>query len=155
MRLKSGGIQFVLAALTLATPAAGQSSQSNATLQREILAADSALFAAFNRRDLTKLKTFFTPDLEFYQDNEGVATYAQTMKDFGAMFGQSAPITRTLIAGSVGVYPIKSYGAIETGRHQFCHVESGKDDCGTFTFVHIWRKTKTGWKIARVVSYGH
>src|SRR5689334_19541500 len=92
MRLKSGGIQSVLAALTLATPAAGQSSQSNAGLQKAIVAADSALFAAFNRRDLAKLKTFFTPDLEFYQDNEGVATYAQTMKDFGAMFGQSAPI---------------------------------------------------------------
>ena len=140
-----------------ATSEAGRPSPASPAsgLQDEIAAADSALFAAFNKRDLTQFRSFFARDLEFYQDNEGVENYAQTMKDFGQMFGQTAPIRRELLPGSLEVYPIRNYGAIEVGRHQFCHVENGRDDCGTFKFVHIWRRTKTGWKIARVVSYGH
>ena len=125
------------------------------SLQNEIAAADSALFAAFNARNLKRFRTFFARDLEFYQDNEGVENYAQTMKDFAQMFGQSALIRRDLIPGTLEVYPIKNYGAIEAGSHRFCHVENGKDDCGTFKFVHIWRRTKQGWKISRVVSYAH
>jgi ketosteroid isomerase-like protein len=128
---------------------------SPSDLHSEIAAADRALFTAFNQRDLTKLRSYFTRDLEFYQDNEGVERYAQTMKDFGQMFGQPAPIRRELVPGSLEVYPIKDYGAIEVGRHRFCHVENGKNDCGTFSFVHIWQRTKAGWKISRAVSYGH
>jgi hypothetical protein len=35
------------------------------------------------------------------------------------------------------------------------HIENGKDDCGTFKFLQIWKHTADGWKLARVVSYGH
>ena len=129
--------------------------ESPNVLYSAIAAADSALFAAFNRRDLSTLRSFFTRDLEFYQDNEGVENYAQTMRDFRQMFGQPAPIHRDLVPGSLEVYPIKNYGAMEVGRHRFCHVENGKEDCGTFSFVQIWRRTKAGWQISRVISYGH
>jgi hypothetical protein len=131
------------------------SASSPTDLHSAIAAADSALFAAFNRRDLITLRSFFTRDLEFYQDNEGVENYAQTMRDFGQMFEQPASIRRELVPGTFEVYPIKNYGAMEVGRHRFCHVENGSDNCGTFSFVHIWRRTKAGWKISRVVSYGH
>lgn len=142
-------------ALCASRTAAQGSASSPADLRSEIAAADSQIFAAFNARDLARLRSFFTRDLEFYQDNEGVESYAKTIKDFAQLFGQPAAIHRELIPGTLEVYPIKDYGAIEIGRHRFCHVENGKDDCGTFSFVHIWRRTKTGWKIARVVSYGH
>ncbi len=116
---------------------------------------DSALFAAFNARDLAKLQTFFASDLEFYQDNEGLENYAETMKDFREMARQSSPIIRTLVAGSLEVYPIKNYGAIEVGSHRFCHTENGRPDCGTFKFLHVWRKTGRTWQLSRVVSYAH
>ena len=125
------------------------------SLRDTIAASDSALFAAFNAKDMTRFQAFFARDLEFYQDNEGVEDYTKTMHDFAQMFGQSAPIHRTLIRGTLEVYPIKNYGAIEVGSHRFCHVENGKDDCGTFKFVHIWRRTNAGWQISRVVSYAH
>ena len=137
------------------TPAGKSRGQAPSELQVEIARMDSALFAAFNARDLAKLQTFFASDLEFYQDNEGVENYAQTKKDFGQMFGQAAPIRRELVPGSLEVFPIKNYGAMEVGRHRFCHDEGGKEDCGTFSFVHIWRRTNSGWQIARVNSYGH
>jgi len=145
---------FLCCVLALGSRVAAQA-PTPTDLRATIVAADSALFAAYNQRDLSKLQAFFTHDLEFYQDNEGVESYAQTMKDFGQMFAQPSPIHRELVPGSLEVYPIKNYGAMEVGRHRFCHVENGKDDCGTFSFVHIWRQTKTGWKISRVISYGH
>jgi uncharacterized protein DUF4440 len=160
------GRAIVLAVLAVGTRAERQAPLSVAIAERarasapqglrdDIASADSALFAAFNQRDLAKVMSFFTRDLEFYQDNEGVASYAQTRKDFGQMFGQPAPIRRELVPGSLEVFPIKSYGAMEVGRHRFCHVENGTEECGTFNFVHIWRRTDRGWQIARVISYGH
>lgn len=143
---------LVLAMLAGGARADGQAPQG---LRADIAAADSALFGAFNQRDLTKLMSFFTKDLEFYQDNEGVASYAQTEKDFGEMFGQAARIRRELVPGSLEVFPIKNYGAMQVGRHRFCHVENGKEECGTFSFVHVWRRTDQGWQIARAISYGH
>jgi hypothetical protein len=53
-----------------------------AALRDIIASADSSLFAAFNRGQLTNLMSFFTRDLEFYQDNEGVENYQQTRADF-------------------------------------------------------------------------
>ena len=124
-------------------------------LRAEITAADSALFAAFNQRDLAKVMSFFTRDLEFYQDNEGLENYAETMKDFREMLRQPSQIRRTLVPGSLEVYPIKNYGAIEVGSHRFCHTENGKAECGTFKFLHVWRKTGLRWQLSRIVSYAH
>jgi uncharacterized protein DUF4440 len=124
-------------------------------LYKEIAHMDMVLFDAFNTRNLEKLKTLFTPDLEFYQDNEGLASYSQTMNDFKNMFQQNNGIRRELVKGSLEIYPIKDYGAIEVGLHRFCHVENGKDECGSFKFVHVWRKQSGEWKISRVISFNH
>jgi ketosteroid isomerase-like protein len=124
-------------------------------LYKEIERMDGVLSAAFNTQDLDGLKALFTEDLEFYQDNEGLALYPQTMKDFEGMFAQGNKIRRELVKGSLEVYPVKNYGAIEIGVHRFCHVEKGKDECGTFKFVHLWQNNGGGWKISRVISYAH
>ena len=116
---------------------------------------DTELSEAFNARDIDKLKALFAEDLEFYQDNEGLVGYEQTVKDFEGLFAQENQMRRNLVEESFEVYPIKDYGAIEVGAHQFCHIENGKDECGTFRFVHVWRKSDGAWKISRVVSYAH
>jgi ketosteroid isomerase-like protein len=145
---------IVAAALRLdaQTPAATNVGQS---LRVEITRMDSLLFAAFNAGDLRHLKTFFAPDLEFYQDNEGLENYAQTIKDFQEMFHQSSRIRRELVPGSLEIYPIKNYGAIEVGSHRFCHEENGRTECGTFKFLHVWRKAGKTWRLSRIVSYAH
>ena len=154
MRLVTVWVAIVSAALRLdaQTPAATIVDQS---LQVEIARVDSLLFAAFNAGDLTRLKTFFAADLEFYQDNEGLENYAQTMKDFQEMLHQPSRIRRELVPGSLEVYPIKNYGAIEIGAHRFCHEEKGRAECGTFKFLHVWRKTGKTWRLSRIVSYAH
>jgi hypothetical protein len=62
--------------------------------------------------------------------------------------------TRELLPGSLAVYPIKDFGAIEQGTHRFCQQESGKCE-GLADFVIVWHRTADGWRITRVLSYGH
>ena len=145
----------IVAIGALSMPRVERIAAQRSDLRSEIERIDGALFAAFNARDLTALQKFFAPDLEFYQDNEGLEGYAQTMKDFGEMFRQPSTIRRELVAGSLEVYPIKNYGAIEAGSHRFCHDENGRDECGTFKFLHVWRKTGATWQLSRIVSYAH
>jgi hypothetical protein len=116
---------------------------------------DSLLFVAFNAHDLEKLKAGFTNDLEFYHDKDGAIDYKRTGEGFKRMFDQNNGIRRELIKGSLEVYPINNYGAIEIGSHKFCHKENGKDDCGIFPFIMIWQRQTDGLKISRVISYNH
>ncbi|HEX5791791.1 MAG TPA: hypothetical protein VFY01_00850, partial [Rheinheimera sp.] len=64
-------------------------------------------------------------------------------------------LTRELVAGSTEVYPIKDFGAIQTGQHRFCHTENAKPDCNVFKFLHIWKQQNARWTVVRVVSYDH
>ena len=131
-------------------------SESNG-LYNEIAHMDSVMFDAFNAHDLDKLKTTFSEDLEFYHDKGGLADYEQTMINFKSMFekNKNTGLRRDLVKGSLEVYPIKDYGAVETCLHRFCHVENGKDDCGVFKNVMVWQYKNGVWKVTRVVSYDH
>jgi hypothetical protein len=116
---------------------------------------DTQMFAAFNAHDIPKLMSYFAPTLEFYHDKGGLAGYSQTEQGFTQMSKQSPDIHRELVPGSLEVYPIPGYGAIEVGAHRFCHQENGKLDCGTFKFTMLWQQEKGVWRVTRVVSYGH
>jgi ketosteroid isomerase-like protein len=123
----------------------------------EVSHMDSILFTAFNRRDLDKLKTLFTEDLEFYHDLGGLTSYQQTMDSFKRTFEGSITVRRELVEGTLEVYPIKDYGAVEIGVHRFYSTDTGQKEKLTATakFVHVWQKKNGEWKISRVVSYDH
>ncbi len=116
---------------------------------------DSALFNAFNAHDAEKVMTFFTDDLEFYHDLGGLTNYVQNMEAFKNNFAKNNGLRRELVTGSLEVYNVKNFGAMEIGEHKFCHEENGRQDCGTFKFGMVWKRTNKGWKISRVLSYGH
>jgi uncharacterized protein DUF4440 len=128
---------------------------TDAGLYKEIADMDSVLFNAFNTRDIDLFKTLFTSDLEFYHDQGGLTNYEHTIDFLKTTSKNNTGLKRELVKGSLEVYPIPGYGAMEIGSHTFCHLENGKQDCGTFKFVHIWQKKNNEWKISRVVSYGH
>ena len=130
-------------------------SPASKELYNTIAHMDSVLFNAFNSRDIQKLKTLFTEDLEFYHDKDGLTSYQNTIESFINLAAQKNDLKRELISGSLEIYPVKEYGAMQIGVHRFCHTENGKLDCGTFKFVHIWKKVNSEWKISRVVSYDH
>ena len=116
---------------------------------------DTAIFNAFNAHDADRVMSFFAKDVEFYHDKDGLGNYSQTAEGFRKLFATASDIHRDLVAGTLEVYPIKDYGAIEIGVHRFIHTENGNEQAGSFKFVHIWHKTGDAWKISRVVSYGH
>ena len=124
-------------------------------LYREIEAMDAAMFDAFNTQNLQKFQSLFTDDLEWFQDNGGLIPYKTVFENFANTFKKDFKLTRQLVKGSLEVHPIKDYGAIEIGIHQFRHIENGKEETGTFKFLMIWQKKDGQWKISRVVSYDH
>lgn len=140
---------FALALLLLASTAAADA------LHDEIAAADRKLFDAFNARDIAVVGAMFDRSLEFYHDRGGLAGYDQTIKQLKENFARPNWPRRELVPGTMRVYPVANYGAIQTGAHRFCHEENGKNDCGVFQFLHIWQKQDGGWKLTRVISYDH
>lgn len=154
-------IALCCAALAACTsPPASDASKPNVSapvtpLYKHILAMDQRFFAAFNRQDLAALAGFFSRDLEFYHDTGGFSDYAANMAASKRLFANNKTLQRELITDSMEVYPIKDYGAIQMGMHRFCNWEQSKEDCGVFRFTHIWKREVDGWKLSRVISYGH
>lgn len=125
-------------------------------LFKEIAAQDSIMFAAFNTQNLAVFQSFFSTDLEWFQDNVGQIAYDTVFMNFENNFKKVNKLSRKLVKNTLEVHPIKNYGAIETGVHQFRHMENGKEEVGTFKFLMIWKKqSDSKWQITRVVSYDH
>ncbi len=124
-------------------------------LVEKIAKLDSSLFAAYNSKNLDLMKTYFTNDLEWYQDNGGLIGFEKVFDNFSSIFNRDYDLKRSLIKESLEIHPIEGYGAIEIGKHQFKHIENGKLEIDTFKFLMIWKNDNGSWKISRVVSYDH
>lgn len=118
---------------------------------------DAGLFGSFNHcssaTELQKHAGYLAPNLEFYHDKGGVtwsrADYlAKTEKNVCGVF------RRELVAGTLAIFPVKDYGAIEQGRHRFCYIKSG--ECfGEARFLILWHRLPGKWEATRIFSYGH
>lgn len=149
---------ILIATLTFMNAATAQEKKVAPTseeLFKQIASMDSMMFSAFNTQNMPVFKALFTEDLEWFQDNGGLLYYKTVFENFENMFKKEYKLTRELVKGSLEVHPIKDYGAIEIGVHQFRHIENGKEEVGTFKFVMIWQKKDDQWKISRVISYDH
>jgi uncharacterized protein DUF4440 len=121
-------------------------------LTRTITALDKQLFDAYNTCDIEKLGTLVTDDLEFYHDKTGLAVGKQVFLD-AIKKNICGKVTRELVQGSLEVYPLHGYGAVEIGLHRFRH--PGDSDVGEAKFVQLWQYKNGAWKISRVISYDH
>ena len=157
MRIKALLYAFLISLLVTISVSAQEKKVAPTSLElyKEIERADSILFQAFNRQDMATFKAMFTKDLEWFQDNGGLIPYKTVFENFGNTFKNENKLSRVLEKGSLEVHPIKDYGAIQIGSHQFRHFENGKEEVGTFKFLMIWNKKDGNWKISRVVSYDH
>jgi ketosteroid isomerase-like protein len=126
--------------------------KSQEELAQTITALDKQLFDAYNTCNIEKLGTFVTDDLEFYHDKTGLAVGKQPFLD-AIKKNICGKVTRELVQGSLEVYPLHGYGAVEIGLHRFRH--PGDRDAGEAKFVHLWQYKDGAWKISRVISYDH
>jgi ketosteroid isomerase-like protein len=146
---------LLLAALFFAALSAAhaQSAESPEALFKTVQGLDTQLFDAYNHCDLATLSAMVSDDLEFYHDKTGLATGRQVFID-AIKNNICGKVTRELVPGTLEVYPLAHYGAVEIGIHQFHHPGQA-DNVGEAKFVHIWRIQDGKWTITRVISYDH
>jgi Domain of unknown function (DUF4440) len=126
--------------------------KSEGELTRAVTALDKQLFDAYNTCNIEKLGTLVVDDLEFYHDKTGLTVGKKPFLDAIKM-NICGKVTRELVAGSLEVYPLHGYGAVEIGVHRFHH--PGDSDVGEAKFVHLWQYKDGAWKVTRVISYDH
>jgi ketosteroid isomerase-like protein len=143
------------AVLTLLCASAyAQTSGDPDQLFQTVKALDTKLFDAYNQCDLATLGDMVTDDLEFYHDQTGLSVGKDL---FLAAIKQNicGKVKRTLVEGSLEVYPLKGYGAVEIGVHRFRHPGHPEDGVGEAKFVTLWQNKDGKWKITRAISFDH
>jgi len=148
-RLLAGLLSAALALPCFAQDATARSGP----LFDELAGMDAALFeAAFTTCDAAKFRALFTEDAEFYHDKTG-ASFGEAVKVMKSCPRDNG-VTRTLVPGSLEVYPLQGYGAVQIGRHVFA--KKGEPGSEEAKFVHLWkREANGGWRLARVLSFDH
>ncbi len=128
--------------------------EKSSELYKTIVALDSSFFNAYNTCDinLEKYASFYSDTIEFYHDKGGLMTSKQDIVD-ATKKNICGKVTRELVKGSIEVYPIKDYGAVEIGLHKF-HNNTEKENnvSNSVKFIMIWVHKDDGWKITRVIS---
>ena len=139
------GIQSIQAQSTV-------QSFSKAELIQEISRMDSLLFeVGFNKCRLNVWKPIISRDLEFYDDRSGLNTSLQTeVNSFKDKCSKSFSVTRQPV--NMNIYPLKKFGAVQTGVHRF-YVDGKPAEQARFT--HIWKFEDNQWQITRIISYDH
>jgi ketosteroid isomerase-like protein len=128
--------------------------KSQAELDKAVAALDAALFDTYNRCDLEKFAKFFTDDVEFYHDQGGLSLGKQKLVDSIQKNICGGDVRRELVPGSLEVYHMNGYGAVEIGVHRFYHPKTNSP-AGEAKFVHLWQYKDGAWKITRVISFDH
>lgn len=124
---------------------------SDIKLHNEIKKMDSIYFNAYNTCDMKTQADIYSDDIEFFHDKGGLSTSKkELLKSLEKNICNK--VTRTLIRGSIEVYPIKDYGAIEIGYHKFFNKLEPNAKSIPSKFIVIWKNIKNKWKITKVIS---
>ena len=124
----------------------------NLELYNTIVAMDSTFFQAYNTCNLDKQAAIYSDNIEFYHDKGGLMTVKQDLID-GTKNNICGKVTREVVKGSIEVYPIKDFGAIEMGLHKF-HNKTENEGMPSHSskFIIFWKNTNNIWTITKVVS---
>src|SRR5215470_8369811 len=83
--------------------------QSQAELDKAVIALDKALFDSYNKCDLEKFSSFFTENVEFYHDQGGV-TLGRAALTESVKKNICGRVTRELVPGTLQVFHMEGYG---------------------------------------------
>jgi hypothetical protein len=122
-------------------------------LYKTVAGLDKALFDAYNTCDLDKLGSMVAEDLEFYHDKTGLAVgrkiFIESIKN-----NICGKVHRELVPGTLEIYPLKDYGAVEIGVHRFTH-PNDPQSLGEAKFVTLWQLKNGAWTVTRAISFDH
>ena len=128
------GFLTVCAGLLLSASANAQLPASD-PLYQTVSGLDTAIFDAYNHCDLAKMGSMVADNLEFYHDQTGLSVGRQSLID-AVKNNICGKVQRELVAGSLEVYPLKGYGAVEIGVHRFSH-PGDPNNVGDAKFVQL------------------
>lgn len=112
---------------------------------------DSIFFDAYNNCNMEKQKELYADNIEFFHDKSGLSTSKTEILE-ATKNNICGKVTRTLIPGSIEVYPINNYGAVEIGHHKFFNNQEPGALSSPSKFIIIWQFEKEEWKITKVIS---
>jgi Domain of unknown function (DUF4440) len=137
----------------LARAQSGQGLPPSDDLFRTVAGLDTALFDAYNHCELDRLGSMVDENLEFYHDQTGLSVgrevFVQAIRN-----NICGKVHRELVQGSLEVYPLKGYGAVEVGVHRFTHPGNAAER-GEAKFVTVWREKDGVWMVTRAISFDH
>lgn len=116
-----------------------------------IVIKDKEYFDAYNTCDMKTQASLFSESIEFFHDKGGLST---SKKEILASLENNicGKVTRTLIEGSIEVYPINDYGAIEIGYHKFYNNQEPNAISNPSKFIMVWKREGEEWIISKVIS---
>jgi len=117
----------------------------------EIMAMDKEFFDAYNNCDLDKQASVYSNDIEFFHDKGGLMTSKKEIIE-GTERNICGKVTRELISGTVEVYPINNYGAVQIGFHKFHNNQEPDAESIPSKFIIMWHNENGNWKISKVIS---
>ena len=112
---------------------------------------DSIFFDAYNSCNMEKQKEIYADDIEFFHDKSGLSTSKSDILE-ATENNICGKVTRSLIKGSIEVYPINNYGAVEIGYHKFFNNQEPDAPSNPSKFIIMWNYEKEQWKITKVIS---
>ena len=121
------------------------------SLYDSIATMDAMWEDAYNNCKLDVMEELISEDLEFYHDQGGLTTSKQKLNE-ALKNNICGKVTRQLKKGSLEVYPIKGFGAVEMGLHAFHNKTEPGLEVHYSKFVHIWKRENGKWIITRVIS---
>jgi len=153
MRPMSRFIPALAAALLLASNATRAAEPTREELSRQVEALDKEFFDAFNNCKLDKLTEMVAEDLEFFHDKNGLMRSRQAFIN-AVRNNVCGKFRREPIAGTMVVYPLERFGAIQMGDHKFCTPDGSRCE-GKGKYVNVWQRKGERWEMMRVLSYEH
>lgn len=133
-------------------------------LVQAIAARDTRLFGVmFEQCDPAALADLVTGDMEFYHDKGGLMVHDAFLADYAkGCAAKAAPDAwrsrRELIPGTMRVYAIPGFGAVEEGGHVFYERKGDGPErlAGKARFSILWKLEPDGqWRMARTFSIDH
>ncbi len=150
---RAASVVIMLAALI--ADAHAQAASTPDELFKTIQSLDTQLFDAYNHCDLQKFGSMLADDLEFYHDQTGLTRGKQAIVE-AVKNNICGKVTRELVPGTLEVYPIANYGAVEIGVHRFHHPgHENTEPVGEAKFTQLWHNKNGVWKLALVISFDH
>jgi hypothetical protein len=136
-------------------PALGEI-KNQAELDNAITELDRLLFDAYNHCDLKTFDSLLADDVEFYHDQGGVTLGHAALTESVKNNICTGDTQRVLVPGTLKIYHMKGYGAVEIGVHRFVHPKTeATNGTGEARFVHLWQYQNGAWKLTRALSYDH